>query len=144
MSEYACPFNLNFDGVNVSLAFDDMYLWVGADEALKILRLPHSALQCLPECEKTLLRHIIPCCDNNKCYITALGVGLLACKLVTRGSLVKDCITNENNLPERANAFANIFLTEVVSDLKVKRLLCGINKKENDILNILNEPVVGV
>lgn len=144
MSEYSCPFCLNFDGVNVSLIFNDMILWVGADEALKILKLPFNALHCLPDCEKACLSQIVSCNDNKKLYITALGVGILVSRLVSRGSLVKDCITNDNNLPERANAFANIFLTEVISEIKISRLLCGINKIENDILNILSEPVVTV
>ncbi|AAS82718.1 ORF20 [Agrotis segetum granulovirus] len=141
MPQYSCPFTLNFDGVCVPLIFNDMILWVGADEVLKILRLSHNLLHCLPECEKTTLRHLDPCCDSNKCYITALGVGLLVCKHVHRGSLIKDAITNDNSLPDKINAFANIFLTDVVCDIKTDRLLCSISKKENDILAILNEPL---
>jgi hypothetical protein len=135
MSQYSCPFTLTFDGICVPLVFNDMILWVGADEALKILRLSHHVLHSLPDCEKTTLNRLDPCYNNKKCYISALGVGLLVYRLVYS----KGC--DFNLLPERANAFANIFLTDVISDIKTGRLMCAISKKENDILNLLNEPV---
>lgn len=134
MSQYSCPFTLTFDGVCVSLIFSDMILWVGADEALKILCLSNSTLHCLPESERATLHQLDPCSDNKKCYITALGVGLLVCRLIYS----KGC--DANLLPERANAFANIFLTDVISDIKTSRLICGISKKEDEILTLLNEP----
>nr|UYX49656.1 hypothetical protein Datr000023 [Darna trima granulovirus] len=138
----SCLFVKNFDNVQVPLILADMTLWVGADESLKILKLPSQSLISLPDTEKTSLKNLESCSENNKLFITALGVGLLSNRLVNRGSLNSDVVFNEHYLPERVNAFANIFLTDVLSELRISRLLCGISKIEDDILNILNEPVL--
>lgn len=139
MSDFSCPFVRPFDGIDVSLILEDMTLWVGADETLKILRLPSHALHSLPECERTTLRRLQPCVESNKIYVTLLGVGILISRLVNRGCVVNDCATNEYNLPERANAFGNIFLTDVVSEIRIARLLCSISAREDDVLNLLNK-----
>nr|AIU37091.1 ORF23 PEP [Cydia pomonella granulovirus]WOZ30291.1 hypothetical protein PPFHPHBJ_00136 [Cydia pomonella granulovirus]WOZ44912.1 hypothetical protein HDNAPKKO_00138 [Cydia pomonella granulovirus]WOZ45048.1 hypothetical protein GGGKFHNK_00136 [Cydia pomonella granulovirus]WOZ45184.1 hypothetical protein BGFFOGFG_00136 [Cydia pomonella granulovirus] len=139
---YSCLFTKVFDGIDVPLAFVDMTLWVGAEEALRILKVPTQALFALPDCEKTTLRQLESCTDNNKWFITALGVGLLTSRLVNRGSLCNDnLIVSDNQLPERANAFANIFLTDVITEIRINCLLCSISKTEDDVLNLLNEPV---
>ncbi|APO13907.1 PEP-2 [Plodia interpunctella granulovirus] len=130
-----------FDGIDVPLFFIDMILWVGADEALKILRLPSHALFSLPDSEKNTLNHLVSCSDNRKCFITALGVGLLCSRLVNRGSVIDNLLCNDNQLPERANAFANIFLTDFIYEIRQENLLCSISKTEDTILTLLNTPV---
>ncbi|AKN80707.1 polyhedron envelope protein 2 [Diatraea saccharalis granulovirus] len=140
---YSCLFTKSFDCVEVPLVFVDMVLWVGADEALRILKLSPHTLSSLPNSEKTTLKQLEPCAENNnKCFITALGVGLLTNRLINRGCLTNDNnITNDNYLPERANAFANIFLTDIISEIRILQILCGINKTEDEILTLLNEPI---
>nr|AUF82043.1 hypothetical protein [Cryptophlebia leucotreta granulovirus] len=137
---YSCLFTKVFDNVNVPLVFVDMTLWVGAEEALRILKIPYQAIFNLPDCEKTTLKQLENCSENNKCFITALGIALLTSRLINRGSLCDDnVIVNDNHLPERANAFANIFLTDVITELRINRILCNISKIENDILNLLSD-----
>jgi Baculovirus polyhedron envelope protein, PEP, N terminus len=141
MSEYSCPFIKQFDGVGVPLIFNDMVLWVGADEALKILKISSHALHTIPESEKASLSKLQPCsAENNKLYLTALGVAALVLRQVSRGCAVNDCITNDQSLPERANAFANIFLTDVIAEIRIGRLMCAISKKEDEIINLLSGP----
>ncbi|ACZ63508.1 PEP2 [Pieris rapae granulovirus Wuhan] len=135
---YSCLFCKPFDGINVPLMFVDMTLWVGADETLRILKLSSQTLSCLPDCEKTIQTQLDPCCDSKKCFITALGVGLLCNWLINRGCLKDNMVSND--LPECANAFANIFLTDIIQEIRTSRLLCSISKKEDAILDLLNEP----
>lgn len=135
----SCLFTKPFDNVDVPLIFIDMILWVGAEEALKILKLPHQALSSLPQSEKSTLKQLEPCSETCKLFITALGVGLLTSRLVTRGCLVNDTLSNDNRISERANTFANMFLSDVISEIRVCQLLCGISVKEDEILNLLNE-----
>ncbi|AAG27321.1 PxORF23 peptide [Plutella xylostella granulovirus] len=125
----SCPFYKSFNGVNVPLIFNDYILWVGADEVLKILNLPCYTLKCIPNNEKTLVRDLLRCSDGKKIYITALGVVMLA-------NQIKWC---DNLLPDVVNGFANIFLTDVIEELRVENLLCNISTKENAILALLNE-----
>ncbi|ABC61153.1 PEP [Choristoneura occidentalis granulovirus] len=132
----SCLFTKNFDGVNVPFLFLDMTLWVGADEVLRILKLPTQILFSLPDSEKTTLKQLKPCSDNNKWFITSLGVGLLVSRLINRG------YDNESLLPERANAFANIFITDIVFEIRVNCLICSISKTEDAVLNLLNEPIL--
>lgn len=141
MSSYSCLFSKTFDGVNVPLLQTDMVLWVGADELLRILKLSPHYLQSLPESEKSTLKNLESCSDSTKLFITALGVGLLSSRLVNRGSVIHDVVTNDNHLPERVNAFANIFLTDVIIESRQSNLLCGISKKQDAVLDLLNEPV---
>ncbi|AEB00324.1 pep-2 [Clostera anachoreta granulovirus] len=141
MSSYSCLFSKTFDGVNVPLLQTDMVLWVGADEVLRILKLSPHYLQSLPESEKSTLKNLESCSDSTKLFITALGVGLLSSRLVNRGSVIHDVVTNDNHLPERVNAFANIFLTDVIIESRQSNLLCGISKKQDAVLDLLNEPV---
>ncbi|QOD39986.1 pep-2 [Matsumuraeses phaseoli granulovirus] len=144
-SSSVCVFVKPFDGINVQFIFVDMVLWVGADEALRILKLPTQALFSLPDSEKAPLKKLDTCSDSNKWFVTALGVGLLTTRLVNRGSLNNDnLISNDHQLSERANAFANIFLTDVVTEIRTSRLLCNISKEEDDILTLLNEPINNV
>lgn len=140
---HSSVFTKPFDGVDVPLVFVDMVLWVGAEEALRILRLSPHILSSLCDSEKKILKHLEPCSDDHKLFITALGVGLIANKLVNRGCIDGDNnISGENHLPERVNAFANIFLTDVISELRISCLLCGISKKEDAILDLLNVSAV--
>ncbi|AGQ20296.1 pep-2 [Clostera anastomosis granulovirus A] len=141
MSSYSCLFSKTFDGVNVPLLQTDMVLWVGADEVLRILKLSPHYLQSLPESEKSTLKNLESCSDSTKLFITALGVGLLSSRLVNRGAVIHDVVTNDNHLPERVNAFANIFLTDVIVESRQSNLLCGISKKQDAVLDLLNEPV---
>ncbi|AOW41355.1 pep [Trichoplusia ni granulovirus LBIV-12] len=142
--QYSRGFVKNFDDIPVPLLFNDMMLWVGADETLKIFHLSPQALLCLPECEKRFLKNLCECTDSNKLYITALGVGLLACRLITRGCVVDNLATHDHSIPQRADAFANIFLTDVLCDLRRDSLLCCISCKESEIINLLdsNRPLV--
>jgi len=149
------------DGIDVPLLFIDMTLWVGAEEALRILKLPNHTLASLPLSEKSTLDQLFVCGDGNsscsgtaaapykhhsKLFITALGVGLLCSRLVNRGCLLPcdNSLSHNTQLPERVNAFANIFLTDVVCEIKINCLLCGVSKTEDLILNLLSEPVVVV
>ncbi|AKR17490.1 PEP-2 [Mocis latipes granulovirus] len=142
--QYSRDFVKNFDDVPVSLVFNDMMLWVGADETLKILHMSPQALLCLPESEKCCLKNLCECTDSNKLYVTALGVGLLASRLITRGCVVDNLATHEPSIPQRVDAFANIFLTDVLCDLRRDGLLCCISRKESEIINLLDSsrPIV--
>ncbi|AER41447.1 polyhedron envelope protein [Epinotia aporema granulovirus] len=137
-------FYKTFDGVSVPFIFNDMVLWVGMDEVSKILRVPTHSATSLPDNERTILKQLQPCSDSNKVFITSLGVGLLASRSLSRGCVINDCVTNDSHLPEHINAFANIFLTDVVIEMRQEGLLCSINSKANDILNILNSNTPGV
>nr|QBH65856.1 hypothetical protein PhopGVgp021 [Phthorimaea operculella granulovirus]QBH66116.1 hypothetical protein PhopGVgp021 [Phthorimaea operculella granulovirus]QBH66246.1 hypothetical protein PhopGVgp021 [Phthorimaea operculella granulovirus]QBH66376.1 hypothetical protein PhopGVgp021 [Phthorimaea operculella granulovirus]QBH66506.1 hypothetical protein PhopGVgp021 [Phthorimaea operculella granulovirus] len=139
-STMSCPFTRIFDETEVPLVFTDMVLWVGADEVLRILKLSPHSLYSLPDSERTTLKLLIANSDSNKIFITALGVGLLASRLSTRGSVCDNTVSNAYSLPERANAFANIFLTDVIVELRIEKYLCNIIKKENEILELLNVP----
>ena len=136
--QYSRGFVKNFDDIPVPLLFNDMMLWVGVDETLKILHLSPQALLCLPESEKRFLKNLCECTDSNKLYVTALGVGLLASRLITRGCVVDNLATNDHSLPQRADAFANIFLTDVLCDLRRDGLLCCVSRKESEIINLLD------
>ncbi|UXX41828.1 pep-2 [Psilogramma increta granulovirus] len=157
-------FTKTVDGIDVPLLFLDMTLWVGADEALRILKLSNHTLASLPSSEKSTFDQLLSCnsndsfnnssCGNNnfggvltphkqhsKLFITALGVGLLCSRLVNRGCLLPydNSLSHNTQLPERVNAFANIFLTDVVCEIKINCLLCGVSKTEDLVLNLLNE-----
>lgn len=138
MSDGSCLFYKTFDGVSVPFVFNDMVLWLGMDEVSKILRIPSHSATCLPDSERTILKQLQPCSDSNKVFITALGVGLLASRFLSRGCVINDSISNDSHLPENVNAFANIFLTDVVIEMRQESLLNSINCKANNILNILN------
>ncbi|AJK91678.1 pep2 [Spodoptera frugiperda granulovirus] len=136
--QYSRGFVKNFDNIPVPLLFNDMMLWVGADEALKILHLNAQALAALPESEKRHLKHLCECTDSNKLYITALGVALLASRLLTRGCVVDNFASHEHSIPQCVDAFANIFLTDVLCDLRRDGLLCCISRKESEVINLLD------
>ncbi|UYE99134.1 MAG: pep-2 [Betabaculovirus sp.] len=159
MNQCGGVFTKVVDGIDVPLLFIDMTLWVGAEESLRILKLSNHTLASLPPSEKSTLDQLLGCNGNNnytdavapyknqsKLFITALGVGLLCSRLVNRGCLLPcdNSLSHNNQLPERVNAFANIFLTDVVCEIKINCLLCGTSKTEDLILNLLNEPVVVV
>ncbi|ABQ51961.1 pep [Spodoptera litura granulovirus] len=137
MQQYAQDFVKTFDGIDVSFVFNDMELWVAADDVLKILHLPHNALSCIPECERATLQDLCPCSDGCAVYITALAVGILTAKLVTRGCIIDNSISPEYHIPPKADAFANIFLTDVIYELREEGLLKCISCKETEVLNIL-------
>nr|ARX71881.1 polyhedron envelope protein 2 [Erinnyis ello granulovirus]ARX72011.1 polyhedron envelope protein 2 [Erinnyis ello granulovirus] len=149
MSENQCVFTKMFDGVEVPLLFTDMTLWVGADETLRILKLSNHTLNSLPSSEKSTLDQLIGCSNgsntrHSKLFLTALGVGLLCSRLINRGCVLPNdnSLSHNTQLPERVNAFANIFLTDVVCEIKTNCLLCSVSKIEDLVLNLVNEPVV--
>ncbi|AKS25363.1 pep-2 [Clostera anastomosis granulovirus B] len=165
MNQCGGVFTKVFDGIDVPFLFIDMTLWVGAEETLRILKVSNHALASLPSSEKSTLDQLFVCNNSgnvgggsasgcsgavgpykhhSKLFITALGVGLLCSRLVNRGSILpcENSLSHNNQLPERVNAFANIFLTDVVSEIKMNCLLCGVSKTEDLVLNLLNEPVV--
>lgn len=127
-----------FDDILIHFAFVDLELWVGAEEVLKILRLPQHALRWLPDSEKRPLRCIDGCAptteSSNRLYVTALGVGLLVSRLVTRGCVIDNIASNEMFVPHRIDAFANVFLSEVVSELRRTRYLVTMSQQEDEIL----------
>nr|AIW65166.1 polyhedral envelope protein [Adoxophyes orana granulovirus]AJA91658.1 polyhedral envelope protein 2 [Adoxophyes orana granulovirus] len=126
----SCVFTKIFDNTPVSFVFADMELWVGAEETLKILRLPSQALNYIPISEKTSLKQLEQCGENNKLFITTLGVGYL--------------VNLFEQVPERVLTFANLFLTDVVMEIKTDRLLCNIIQTENNVLNLLNTNTIEV
>ncbi|AQQ80286.1 PEP-2 [Betabaculovirus altermyunipunctae] len=136
--QYSRGFVKYFDDIPVPLLFNDMMLWVGADETLKILHLSPQALVALPESEKRHLKHLCECTDSNKLYVTALGVALLACRLITRGCVVDNSASYDYTIPQCVDAFANIFLTDVLCELRRDGLLCCISRKETEIINLLD------
>lgn len=141
--QYSRGFVKNFDDTPVPLIFNDMMLWVGADEALKILHLKQNALAFLPDCEKRHMKYLCECTDSNKLYITALGVAILASRLITRGCVINNHASHDHSIPQYVDAFANIFLTDVLCDLRRDGLLCCISRKESEIIGLLdsNRPV---
>ncbi|AMF83770.1 pep-2 [Cnaphalocrocis medinalis granulovirus] len=148
-----CLFVKTFDDVNVPMVYtDEMILWVGVDEVLRILKLSPQNLLAVPNSEKTTLGQLVQPNDSNctrygptKSMITSLGVAILVARLYNKNVFNLDnnnCINNNqhHHLSDYVDAFANVFLTDVIVDLRIDRFLCNISTKEDAILNLLNEP----